>query len=109
MANEKILLISAGISTGALVVVYWLIRRMVLDLQENFKRILNDKTDKLWTAVDFIRNHYLLEDKHSLICGKTALELEKMFEQKFKSHEDSIFERLREIVLEIKANKGDMV
>ena len=109
MNSDKLFLISAGISTGALMIVYWLIRRMVLDFKEDFKKILEDKTDKLWTAVDFIRNHYLLEDKHSLICGKTALELEKMFEQKFKEHEDSVFERLREIVLEIKANKGNMV
>jgi hypothetical protein len=70
------------------------------------KKAISEKTDRLWDAVNRIRDNYLEEEKHMLICGKNALEIEKLFTERFKAHEDAIFEHLREMINEIKISNG---
>lgn len=106
MSSDKLLFFSAAISTGAIAIVYWLIRRMIIDFKSEMEKALTNKTVELWSAVNSIRERYLEEEKHKLICGKNGLEIEKMFEQKFKEHENAVFKQLREIIVEIKKTNG---
>jgi hypothetical protein len=115
--------IASCVSSGAVAFVYFLIRRMIVDMSES----VNSKFEKVWSSVDSLResrtqdrliptelqqrvdseingiNHkidrikdeYLNKETHALICGKTGLELEKMFSKCLKKFEDNMFNEMR--------------
>jgi hypothetical protein len=116
-------IIASCISSGAVGLVYFLIRRMIEDMSIS----VNDKFEKVWKAFDTlkesrtqdrlvpseiqrrvdenvtlinnrierIKEEYMTKETHSLICGKTGLELEKMFSKCLKKFEDNMFKEIR--------------
>lgn len=87
------------IAAGSLGFIWFLIR---MDLK-SMKVSLKEDLTKVWQEVATIKDSYLEEDKHRLICGKSALEIERLFKECLNRHKDEIFEKLRG--LEKKLNK----
>lgn len=95
--------VASAVSAGAVALVYFLVRRMVLDVKadtalkvESVLKSINGKFVEVWTTMDTIRDKYMEEKTHELICGKNALELEKLFKDCLKRHDDAIFDHIRE-------------
>ena len=95
-------IIASAVSTGAIGLVYFLIRRMVLDFKmdtgvkiDSIKSIVSEKVERIWHTIDKVRDEYMEEEKHELICGKGKLEIEKVFSKCLKSFEDNMFEHIR--------------
>jgi len=115
--------IASAVSSGAVALVYFLIRRMIEDMTTS----VNEKFEKVWKAfdalkesrtqdrlvpsetqkrvddnisaitgkIDRMRDEYMTKETHSLICGKNWLELEKMFNKCLKKFEDNMFKEMR--------------
>jgi hypothetical protein len=115
-------IIASAVSSGAVGLVYFLIRRMI----EDMSRSVNDKFEKVWTAfdnlkeshtkdrlvpselqkrvdenvtlinkkIDQIKLDYMPRETHALMCGKAALEMEKMLTRCLKKFEDNIFKKI---------------
>ena len=81
------------VACGALGVVWILIRRMVADLKND----LISRLTTMQSEINSIKDTYMEEEKHALICGKSALEIEKLFTKCLNATKDAIFAKLREI------------
>jgi hypothetical protein len=102
MGNWWPAIIASAVSTGAVALVYFLIRRMVLDVKEDtgkkvdsINSILSEKFERVWVTIDSIRENYMEARTHELVCGKNALEIEKLFKGCLKNFEDNMFEKMR--------------
>ena len=80
------------IATGALGAFWFLIRSSVANLRGDIK----DEFKKLWAEISLIKHDYLEEEKHSLICGKSSLEIEKLFKECLTEFKDAVFSKLRD-------------
>lgn len=76
------------ITTGALGVVWFFMRRMVADLQAEIKEMKKE--------INNIKDTYIDQEKHALICGKSALEIERLFTKCLNQTKDAIFTKLRD-------------
>jgi sugar-specific transcriptional regulator TrmB len=80
------------IAAGALVSVWILIRRMVADLKAD----LVEKLKTMQREINYIKETYIDAEKHALICGKSSLEIEKLFKECLNEVKDAIFNKIRE-------------
>ena len=94
------------IATGALAGFWYIIKRYLERYERSqvkFEATIKEEMIKVWKEIHEIRRDYMTEEKHILICGKSALEIEKMFKECLGNTKDAIFEKLREF--ERKLNK----
>jgi hypothetical protein len=49
----------------------------------------------VWKSIDNVRDQYMEEKTHDLLCARNTLEIEKMFKECLKLHADDIFKQLR--------------
>lgn len=108
--------VASAVSGGAIALVYFLIRRMVIDIKEDTSAKMDsvlgrvdDKIVKVWQTIDQIRADYMAKDTHDLICGKERLEIEKIFSGCLKKFEDNIFSHMRKNREEIESRVKSQV
>jgi hypothetical protein len=104
-------IVASGVTSGAIGFVYYLIRRMIevwqafdalkesrfkdrLEPSEIQKKV-DDNVNALNNKIEFIRDSYMTKETHDLVCGKTGLELERMFSKCLKKFEDNMFNEIR--------------
>lgn len=80
------------IAAGALGAFYFLIRATVSNLRTDLKEELKS----VWKELSNIKDRYLEVEKHTLICGKSALEIEKLFKNCLEKQNNEIFSKLRQ-------------
>ena len=86
------------IATGALGSFWFLIRSNLKSLKTDFK----EEIQKVHEEINKIKDTYMEEEKHQLICGKSALEIEKMFKGCLDEMKNAIFSKLREFEKKLK-------
>jgi hypothetical protein len=79
------------IATGALGAFWLLIRWNITEL----KKTIAEELHKLTNDISRIRDEYVPKDMHTLICGKSSLEIERLFKACMNQMKDEIFEHLR--------------
>jgi hypothetical protein len=116
-------IVASGVTSGAIGFVYYLIRRMIEDMSSDvsgkFEKVwqafdalkesrfkdrlepseiqkkVDDNVNALNNKIEFIRDSYMTKETHDLVCGKTGLELERMFSKCLKKFEDNMFNEIR--------------
>ncbi len=86
------------IATGALGGFWFLIRSHLNNLKADRK----EEIQKVNQEIETIKDIYMAEEKHELLCSKRALEIEKVFKGCMDKMKDAIFEKLREFEKKLK-------
>jgi len=99
------------IATGALAGFWYVIKRYLERYERSqmkFEATIKEEMGKVWKEIHGIRRDYMTEEKHVLICGKSALEIEKMFKECLGITKDAIFTKLGEFDMELKRENDKM-
>jgi sugar-specific transcriptional regulator TrmB len=86
-------LLPSIIATGAVGSLWFLIRSSVKSLKAEVK----EELQKVWKEFSNVKDHFMRESTHQLVCGKNALEIEKLFKKCLNETKDAIFTKLREM------------